>query len=76
MGEQLEGDGSHQERDLELGAEHGRLRRDVGDVDEDARAQLPALKRLGIAPQGALVAGAAGEVAVCTRLELVECQPL
>jgi hypothetical protein len=76
MGEQLEGDRRHQERDLKLGAEDGRLRRDVRDVDQDPRTQLPSLVGIDVPPQGALVAGAAGEVAVGPRLELVECQPL
>jgi hypothetical protein len=75
MGEQLECDRRHQERDLELGAKDGRLRRDVRDVDQDPRTQLPSLVGLGVPPQGALVAGAAGEVAVRARLELVERQP-
>jgi hypothetical protein len=76
MGEQLEGDWRHQERDLELGAENGRLRRDLRDVDPDTRAQLPALVGLGVPPQGALVAGAAGEVAVRARFQLLEREPL
>jgi hypothetical protein len=76
MGEQLEGHRRDQERDVELGAEDGGLRRDIRDVDQDARAQLPALIGLGIAPQRALVAGAAGEVAVRARVELLEREPL
>ena len=76
VGEELEGDRRHQEGNLQLGAEDGRLGRDVRDVDQDARPQLPALVRLGVAAQGALVAGAAGEVAVRAGLELLERQPL
>ena len=76
MSEQLEGDRGDQERDFELGAEDGRLRRDVRDVDQDARPQLPALVGLGVAAQGALVAGAPGEVAVGPWLELVEREAL
>jgi hypothetical protein len=76
MGEQLEGDRGDQERDFELGAEDGRLRRDVRDVDQDARPELPALVGLGVPPQGALVTGAAGEVAVSPGFELLERQPL
>jgi hypothetical protein len=72
MGEQLEGDRCDQERDVEPGAENGRRRRDVRDVDQHARPELPAIVGLGIAPQGPLVAGAAGEVAVRARLELLE----
>jgi hypothetical protein len=72
MGEQLEGNRRNEERDLELGLEDRRLRRDARDVDEDARPQFPALICLGISPQGALVPGAAGEVAVGARLELLE----
>jgi hypothetical protein len=72
MGEQLEGDRRHQDRHLQLGAQHGRPGGDVRDVYENPRPQLPALVRLGVPPQGALVAGAAGEVAVRARLELVE----
>ena len=76
MGKELEGDRRDQERDVELGAKDGRLVRDLGDVDQDARPQLPALRRLGVPPQGSLVTGAAGEVAVGTRLELLEREPL
>jgi hypothetical protein len=76
MREQLERDRRNQERDVELGAEDGPLGRDVGDIDQDARAQLPALVGLGVTPQGSLVARAAGEVAVRTRLELLEREPL
>jgi hypothetical protein len=76
MGEQLEGDRGHQERDFELGAEDGRPCRHIRDVDQDPRPQLPSLVRLGVPPQGALVAGASGEVAVRARLELLERQPL
>jgi hypothetical protein len=74
--EQLEGDRGNQERDFELGAEDGRPGRDVGDVDQDARPELPALVGIGIPPQGPLVAGAAGEVAVGARLELLERETL
>jgi hypothetical protein len=76
MGEELERHRGHQERDVELGAENGRLGRDARDVDQDARAQLPALVGLGVPPQGPLVAGAAGEVAVRARLEPLEGEPL
>jgi hypothetical protein len=76
MGEQLEGDGRHQEGHLELGAEDGRLGRDARDVNQDSRPQLPVLIRLGVPSQGSLVARAAGEVAVRARLELLERQPL
>jgi len=76
VGEQLEGDWPHQERNLELGAEDDRFGRDVRDVDQNAGAQLPALVGLGVTPQGPLVAGATGEVAVGARLELLERQPL
>jgi hypothetical protein len=76
MGEQLECDRRHQERDLELGAEDGHLRRDVRDVDQDPRPQLPGPVGLGVTPQRALVAGAAREVAVGPRLELLEREPL
>ena len=76
VGEELEGDRRHQEGKLQLGAEDGRHGRDVRDVDQDARPQFPALVGLGISPQGALVARAAGEVAVHARLELLCRQPL
>jgi hypothetical protein len=76
VSEQLEGDRGHQEWHLELGAEDGRLRGDIRDVDQDARAQLPALVGLGVAAQGALVAGTSGEVAVGPWLELVEREAL
>jgi hypothetical protein len=76
MGEQLEGDRPDQDRHLQLAAEDRRPGRDVRDVDQDARPELPALVRLGIPPQGSLVAGAAGEVAVRARLELLEREPL
>ena len=76
VGEGLEGDRRHQEGKLGLGAKDGRLGRDVGDVDQDARPQLAALVRLGVSAQGALVARAAGEVAVHARLELLCRQPL
>jgi hypothetical protein len=76
MGEQLKGDRGNQEGDVELGAEDGRLGRDVGDVDQDARAQLPALVGLCVPAQRSLVPGAAGEVAVRARLELLERETL
>jgi hypothetical protein len=76
VGEQLEGNRGNEERDVELGAKDGCLRRDVGDVDQNTRAQLPALVGLGVPPQGALVAGAAGEVAVRARFQLLEREPL
>jgi len=76
VGEQLEGDRSDQERDLPLGAEDGRLRRDIRNVNQHPWPQLPALVGLGVPPQGALVAGAAGEVAVRPGLELLEREPL
>jgi hypothetical protein len=76
VGEQLEGDRCDQEGEVELSAENGRPGRDIRDVDQDARAQLPALVGLGIAPQRALVAGTAGEVAVRARVELLEREPL
>ena len=47
-----------------------------GDVDQDPRQELPALVGLGVPPQGSLVAGAAGEVAVGARLELLCREPL
>jgi len=72
VGEQLEGDWPHQERNLELGAEDDRFGRDVRDVDQNAGAQLPALVGLGVTPQGPLVAGATGEVTVGPWLELLE----
>jgi hypothetical protein len=72
VSEQLERDRGHEERELELGAEDGRLRRDIRDIDQDARPQLPALICVGVPPQGALVARSAGEVAVRARLELLE----
>jgi hypothetical protein len=76
MGEQLEGHRRDQEGHFELRAEDGRLGGDAGDVDQYARPQLPALVGLGVAPQGPLVAGAAGEVAMGTRLQLLERQAL
>jgi hypothetical protein len=76
VGKQLEGDRGDQERHLDLGAEDGGPRRDVRNVHQHARPQLPALVGLGVPPQGALVARAAGEVAVRTRLELLEREPL
>jgi hypothetical protein len=76
VGKELEGDRGNQERDVQSGAEDRRSGRDLGDVDEDARAQLPALIGLGVPPQGALIAGASGEVAVGARLELLERKPL
>jgi hypothetical protein len=76
MGEQLEGDWRDQEGNLDLGAENGGLRRDIRDVDQHARPQLPALVRLGVPPQRALVTGAAGEVAMRARLELLEREAL
>jgi hypothetical protein len=76
VGEQLEGDRRDQEGNLELAAEDARPGRDVRDVDQDTRPQLPAPVGLGVSPQGALVARAAGEVAVRTRLEPLGRQPL
>jgi hypothetical protein len=76
MGEQLERDRRDQEGDIQLGPEDGRLRRDARDVDQDPRPQLPAFVGLGVAPQGALVTGTTGEVAVRARLELLERQAL
>jgi hypothetical protein len=76
MSEQLEGDRSDQDRHLQLGAEDRRPGRDFRDVDQDPRPELPAFIGLGVSVQGSLVARAAREVAVCTRLELVEREPL
>jgi hypothetical protein len=76
MSQQLEGDRRDQKGDLELRAEDGRLGRDVGDIDQNARSKLPALIGLGVAAQRPLVAGAPGEVAMRARLELLERQPL
>jgi hypothetical protein len=76
MGEQLEGDRRDQEGDVKLGTENRRLGRDVRDVDQDPGPQLPSLVGLGIAPQGPLVACAAGEIAVRARLELLERETL
>jgi hypothetical protein len=76
MRQELEGDRRDQERDLDLGTQDGRLRRDRRDVDENPRPELPALVRLGVPPQGALVARASGEVAMSARLELLERQRL
>jgi hypothetical protein len=76
VGQELKRDWSNQDRHLDFSAEHGRTSGHLRDVDEDARTQLPALIRLGVSPQGPLVPGATGEVAVSPRIELLERQVL
>jgi hypothetical protein len=76
VGEQLEGDWRDEDRHGELGAEDGGPGRHLGDVDQHPRSQLPALERLGVAAQRALVAGPSGEVGVRPRLEPLEGQAL
>jgi hypothetical protein len=76
VGEQLEGNRGDQEGDFQLGPEDGRPRRDLRDVDQRPRAELPALVGLGVPPEGPLVARAPGEVAVGPRLELLEREAL
>jgi hypothetical protein len=76
VGEQLEGDRADQDRHLDLGAEDRRPGGHLRDVDQDARPELPALVRLDVPPEGALVPGAAGEVAVRPGIELLERQVL
>ena len=57
-------------------AEDGRPGRDLGDVDQHPRPQFPALEGFRVPAQRALVSGAAGEIAVRPRLELLGGQPL
>ena len=49
---------------------------DLADVDEHARPQSPAREGSDVVAQRALVAGAAGEVAVHAGIELLGGQPL
>jgi hypothetical protein len=76
VGEQLEGDRADQDRHLDLGAEDSCPGGHLRDVDQDAGPELPALVRLDVPPEGALVPGAAGEVAVRSGIELLEGQVL
>jgi len=65
----LVGDRRRHDRHRELGPEHRGRRRDVADVDEDARSQAPAVERLDIPADRVLVACASREV---TERRLVE----
>jgi hypothetical protein len=76
MREHLERDRGHQDGSLDLRAEHRGSRRDLRDVDQHPGPELPALEGLGVPAQGALVARAAGEVAVRSGLEALGRQPL
>ena len=65
----LKGDGRLRKRHRKLGAEQLDRRVDRGDVDQDARDQLPFAVSLDISPQRPLVAGATGEIAKRPRLD-------
>ena len=65
----LEGDRRDQERHRYLGAEDGRRRAHLADIDQNARAQRAPGVRGDVVAQRPLVAGAAGEVAVDAGLE-------
>jgi hypothetical protein len=69
MGEPLERDRADEHRQGDGRAEDGRGGRDGPDVDEDARAQLPAAPALDVGAEGPLVLCAADEVRKRGRLD-------
>jgi hypothetical protein len=72
----LHGERCDQDREGDLGAEDGRRRRDLGDVDEDARPELAPLEGGDVVAERDLVAGAAGVVGERLRVERFLREPL
>ena len=69
VGEPLERGRRDEHGQRELGAENGGRGRDLADVDEHARAQLPRAKAADVGAQRVLVAGAARVVGIRPGLE-------
>ena len=74
--ELLVGDGPDDDRQLDRRAEHGRGRRDLGHVAEDAGPERPAREGGAVLAQRPLVARAAGEVRPRPGLEPLLGEPL
>jgi hypothetical protein len=69
MGHALERDRGNQQRHRDLGTEHAGRGGRGANVDQRARAQPQARKRLHVVAQGALVAGTPRVVVIRTRIE-------
>ena len=74
--ELLVGNGRDNDRQLDPRPEHGRRRRDLGHVAEDARPERPAPEGGAVLAQRPFVARAAGEVRPRPRLEPLLGEPL